>query len=93
LHATRLATPCVLYYTKRTATAVNDWKLGWTTDQTKQAKPLSPGRHWLVAMREPWLSRDEATVVYEFFAQQGMQKERKDVSWSTAAVFEVAAGH
>lgn len=89
LHATRLATPCVMYYQLFLGTPLSRWQLGLNKANMPATRRLSPGRHWLIEMRTPWEPVGESQFVHEHFASQGSALLRKDVQWTSATLFQM----
>jgi hypothetical protein len=95
LYTTQLATPCVIYYGPvldfpisgaiLNVVAVNGAQPG----PSALSIPISPGRDWLIEMREPWRKRGEAVPVREYFEARGTQLKRKDVEWTSSTLYQV----
>lgn len=98
LYATRLSTPCVIYYGHVLDLPISDAVLNVEAVNGDQhspgalSVPVLPGRDWLVEMRESWRKRGESVPVREYFEARGTQLARKDVEWTSATLYQVRQG-
>jgi hypothetical protein len=95
LYATRLSSPCVIYYASRP---------GWPSWQpvlnvvavdgdvhtpSALSVPVLPGRDWLLVSRTDWLQRGESVPVTEYFDSRGTRLARNDEEWTSVTLYRV----
>jgi hypothetical protein len=95
LYATRLASPCVIYYQSRpgwpswhpilNVVAVD----GALRMPSALSAPVLPGRDWLIVSRTDWLKRGESVPVTEYFDSRGTRLAREDETWTSATLYQV----
>ena len=95
VYATRLASPCLIYYGSRPG--FPSWHPELNVGAVDGAEhvpstlsvPVLPGRDWLIVSRTDWLKRGESIPVIEYFDGRGTPLARIDEELTTAMLYRV----